>query len=173
MNLKSLFLVLCGAALSLTAVAQSPTASIQAEAQKCAKALMASDYRSVLAYTHERVVAMMGGAESARGLVQKGMEEMKSKGMGIDDTKIGTPEEPRKIGTWLISLVPESLTLRVPGAKLQQESFLLGISADEGKSWKFIDLGPISEEKLFTVFPELKGQFKMPPKKQPVVEKIP
>ena len=91
----------------------------------------------------------------------------------FEETKIGTPEPPQKIGTWLVSLVPETLNLRMPGAKFQQESFLLAISADEGKSWKFIDLGPIGEEKLFSVFPELKGQFKLPVKKPPVVEKIP
>jgi hypothetical protein len=173
MKIKLLILALCWAIAPLTAQAQSLTAAIQKEAQKCAKAIMANDHTGVLTYTHERIISRMGGKEAARGLLQKGVEEMKAKGLGIEDTKIGTPQPPQKIGTWLVAVVPETLTLRMPSAKVQQESYLLGISTDEGHTWKFIDLGPITEDQLFGVLPELKGQFAMPAKKQPVVEKIP
>jgi hypothetical protein len=171
MKIKSLLLSLCIFLAAQCAQAQSLATVIQQEAQKCAKALMANDCPGVLAYTHDRVIALMGGKDTALGLLQKSMEEMKAKGFGVEDTKIGAPQFPQKIGTWTISLVPETITLRTPEAKAQQESYLLGISEDEGKTWKFIDLGPISEEQLFGVFPELKGQFKMPAKKPPVVEK--
>jgi hypothetical protein len=169
--MKPLLLALSFMMAALPAYAQSLTAAIQTEAEKCAKVLMNNDYLGVLGYTHERVVTLMGGKETARGLLQKSMEEMKAKGLRVEDTKIGTPQAPQKIGTWIISLVPETITLRMPGARAQQESFLLGISEDEGRTWKFIDLGPISEEQLFNVFPELKGQLKLPAKKPPIVEK--
>lgn len=173
MKIQSLILATCFALQSLPIFAQTQTAACQLDAEKFAKALMANDNAKVLAFTHERIVAVMGGPEGARAALQKSTDELKAKGLGIDDTKIGAPQPPQKIGTWMVCLVPETLSLRMPGAKLQQESFLLGISTDEGKTWKFIDLGPLSEEKLFTVFPELKGLFKMPAKKPPVVEKIP
>jgi hypothetical protein len=173
MKMKILLLLLFCVAGSLTARAQDLTATIQSEAQKCAKALMTNDFAGVLAYTHERVVARMGGKEAALTLLQKSVGELKAKGMGVEDTKIGTPEPPQKIGTWTIAVVPETLTFKMPTAKAHQESHLLGISVDEGKTWKFIDLGPLGEEQLFSVFPELKGKFTMPAKKPAEVEKSP
>ncbi len=172
MKFKLLLLLSC-TVLMLAAQAQLLTTAVEREAQKFAKALMGNDYEKVLAYTHDRVITVMGGREAALGLMKKSMEEMKSKGFGVEDTKIGAPQQPQQIGAWTLSLVSETLTLRMPGGKAQQESWLLGISGDGGKTWKFIDLGPLSEDQLFNVFPEFKGQFKMPAKKPAVAEKTP
>jgi hypothetical protein len=158
---------------SLVALAQDLTTALQKEAQNYAKGLMANDGARVLDLTLDRVVAKMGGKQTALNLLQKSTAEMKTKGLVLEDAKVGAPLPPQKIGTWTVSVIPETLTLRTPTAKAQQESHLLGISADEGKTWKFMDLGPITEEQLFGLYPELKGQFTMPAKKQAMVEKKP
>jgi hypothetical protein len=115
----------------------------------------------------------MGEKEAALALLKKSGDEMKIRGLAVVDARIGTPEPAQKIGTWTLSVIPEALTFRTPTAKAHQESHLLGISADEGKTWKFIDLGPLSEEQFFDLFPELKGQFKLPKKEQAVLEQNP
>jgi hypothetical protein len=173
MKLKLAIFALVCAVGSLTVLAQDPATAAQKEAKSYAQALMANDYAQVLAYTHERVVTRMGEKEAALGLMKKSGEEMKAKGLSVVDARIGTPEPARKIGAWTICVVPAALTFRTPTTKAHQDSHLLGISADEGKTWKFIDLGPLSEEMFFVLFPELKGQFKLPKKEQAVLEQNP
>lgn len=171
MKIKLLLGIACCAAAPLVAPGQRLSSAVEQEAAKYSRAVVANDYEKVLSYTHERVIDTMGKKEAAIGLMKKSSEDMKARGFGIEDTKVGPALDPQKIGPWIITVVPETLTLRMPGARAQQESFLLAISADEGKTWKFIDLGPLSEDQLFRLFPELKGQFRMPPKGPAVPEK--
>jgi len=174
MKIKLLRLLLAGCAvLPLVARGQRLTSVVEQEAAKYSRAVVANDYEKVLSYTHERVIDTMGKKDAAIERMKKSSEAMKAKGFGIEDTKVGLAQDPQKIGPWTVTVVPETLTLRMPGSKAQQESYLLAISADEGKSWKFIDLGPLSEDQLFRIFPELKAQFRMPPKRPAIQEKTP
>ncbi len=176
MKIKLLLGIACCAAVPLVAHGQRLATAVEQEAAKYSRAVVANDYEKVLSYTHERVIDTMGRKEAATVRAHekgapRGNESQRLR--HIEDTKVGLAPDPQKIGPWTITVVPETLTLRMPGARAQQESFLLAISADEGKSWKFIDLGPLSEDQLFRIFPELKGQFRMPPKKPAVPEKSP
>ncbi len=169
--MKSLVLALCLAIAPVVVRAQLLTDAIQKEAQKSAAALTSGDYAGVLAYTHDRVINLMGGKEAALGALRRSTEEMKTRGIAVLDVKIEIPQAPQKIGDWVISVIPMTLTMKAPVGRVTQASHLLGISADEGKTWRFIDLGPVSEEKLFGLFPELQGKFQVPPKSAPVIEK--
>ncbi len=166
-------LLICGLAIPQAARAQRATDAITKEAAQYSKAVLTNDYPKVISYTQDRVIETMGGKDAAIQLLKKSSEDMKAKGFGIEDAKIGDANEPQKIGPWTVSIVAEALKLKMPGNRAIQESFLLAISGDDSKTWKFIDLGPLSEDQLFRIFPELKGKFLMPPKKPPVPEKAP
>lgn len=114
---------------------------------------------------------MMGGKEAMIATLRRGASLMREEGYDFADATIGAPAAPRKIGSWLISMVPQHIVMKAPGGRLHQDSVLLGISEDQGKSWVFIDLGPISEAQLAKVFPELDGQFKLPERQKPVFQK--
>ena len=36
-------------------------------------------------------------------------------------------------------IVPETVEIQLPKDKMEVKSYLLGISADDGKTWKFLD----------------------------------
>jgi len=164
--LWSLFLT-----MPLLAFAEDVKATIKQEAQSCAKALLASDYDGVVKYTHPRVVSLVGGKEAMVGILKKGTAQMSAEGVSFAEASVGTPEEPKKIATWLTSLVPQHVVMKVPGGHVHQDAFLLGISEDDGKHWVFIDLGPITKAQFAQVFPELDGQVPLPEKKKPVFKK--
>ena len=170
-NMKRILLLLLLVTASASSQAQDLVATIRREAQSCAKALLASDYDGVVTYTHKRVVAMMGGREAMIATLKRGASEMHSEGCDFADATVGAPAEARKIGSWLTSMVPQHIVMKVPGGKLHQDSVLLGISEDQGKSWVFIDLGPISKAQLAKVFPELDGQIQLPERQKPVFQK--
>ncbi len=163
-RILTLFLV----AFSFASWAQDLTATIQQEAQKCAKAVLNSDYEAVVRYTHPRIVEKLGGKTAMLASLKKGMAEMKAQGAVITSASIGKPGAPQKIGSWLVSIVPQHLSMKVSAGQLESDSDLLGISEDGGKRWSFVDLGPITNEQMKQVFPELAGKLTLPKKKTPM-----
>jgi len=167
MNRLIIILLLCFAPALVQAADISAT--IKQEAEKCAKAIVSEDYETVVTYTHKRVVTGMGGKESMIAKMKQGAVQMRRGGYDFVGAKIGTPAKPQKTGAWLTSLVPQEITMKVPGGRLLQESKLLAISENDGASWVFLDLGGgVTATQLAQIFPELSGQIQFPEKKKPV-----
>jgi len=169
--MKPILLATLLAAASTIAVAQDISVTIQQEARKCAKALVAADYDNVVNYTYKPVVEGLGGKDAMIAMLKRGAAKMHSQGDSIDDATIGVPEKPQKIGRWLVALVPQHLIMTVPGGHLELDSHLLGISEDEGKKWAFVDLGAMAKENFAKLFPEFAAKVDFPERKQPVFKK--
>lgn len=150
---------------------QEAVVTIKQEAQKCSKALLAGDYDSFVAYTHPRIVKAMGGKDAMIATLKQGMSQMKAGGATFLDVTIGQPSNPKRIGPWMTSIIPQHLVLKVPDGKLYSDSTLLGISEDDGKHWVFLDLGQVKKDQLDETFPELAGKITPPEKKPPVFKK--
>ena len=173
MNSKTFLLSACCLLFTIATQADEVTTTIQQEARRCAQSLMAGNYPAILEYTHDRVIEKNGGKEKMQNALELGIAGMKARGMKLLDAKIGDAQPPVKVGTWLVSVVPQTVVLQVRDSKVTQASHLFGISGDGGKTWKFIDVGPLNEERLYGLFPELKGKVPLPPKSEPAVEKMP
>jgi hypothetical protein len=151
---------------------QEVVATIKEEAQKCAKALLAGDCDSVVAYTHPRIVKAMGGKEAMITALKQGMSQMQADGTRFLEATVGQPGNPKRIGAWMTSMIPQHLVLKVSGGKLYKDSSLLGISEDDGKHWVFVDLGGnVTKDQLGELFPELDNKIAIPEKKPPVFKK--
>lgn len=133
--------------------------------------MVKSDCNAMVAYTHPRLVELMGGKEVMIAMIKKMTKEQQAKGIGFESFSLKTPEEPKKIGKWLTAIITENIVLKVPEGTVNQESSLLGISEDEGKSWVFIDLLHTTPELLKKIIPDLADKIVIPPKKAPVLEK--
>lgn len=146
-------------------------ATIRQEAQKCAKALLNADYDGVVKYTHRRVVKATGGKEAMLVVLKRGLEEMQAKGITIQEVTIGEADKPLDVESWTVAFVPQRLILKTTEGKIEQDSHLLGISEDDGKTWVFVDCSSLTKEKVAQIFPELAGRIELPAKKKPVVIK--
>ena len=166
--MKRIALALVVAIGSTVAFAEDITAKIKQEAEKCGKSLLSADYDGVVLYTHERVLARLGGKDAMIATLKRSTEAMRSQGVSITEVVIGTPEQPKKIGAWLVTLVPQHIRMTVPKGEMQQDSHLLGISEDDGKKWVFVDAGVLAKSNLGQVFPELDGKIDVPERKPPV-----
>ena len=159
------------AASAIRASAQDPAAAAKLEAQKSAKALLTGDYEQVISYTPKRAVAAMGGKDAAVASLKKGVDDMKAQGVSFKDATVGDPGSMQQIGAWLVCLIPQKVTLKVPGGQVESEAYLIGISEDSGKSWVFADSTSLAKENgaIFTqMFPELAGKLHIPEKKENV-----
>lgn len=169
--MKRLLLTLLLALVPAFAFADEASATMKQEAEKCAKALMVPDYDAIVVYSHKRVIDGMGGKEGMIATIKKGLEQAKAQGIVIEKVTVGEPAKLEKIDGWLVGLIPQTLVMKMPGGKLEQESHLLGISEDDGKKWVFVDAGGIPKAQFEQIFPEIAGKIEIPARKQPVMKK--
>jgi hypothetical protein len=169
--MKKAFLAFLACALAVVSHAQELAATIKQEAEKCAKALVAGDFAQAATYSHPRIVAAMGGKEALIAQIANGMRQIRAEGFELIETRMGTPTPPKKIAAWLTSIVPQEIVMKAPDGRIVQESALLGLSEDEGKTWTFLDLGGMTPAVITRFFPELSGQITIPEKKKPVLQK--
>jgi hypothetical protein len=136
---------------------------IKKHAERCSEAQMKMDFDKILPYVPKKLLELMGGPEVLRTKLVQGNAELKRRGVTIDAATIGTPEKPQKHVGVIASLVPMTTKLTTPQGKLVATSHMIAISEDKGSSWVFVDTATVNEEKLGTLYPELKGKIKIPP----------
>ena len=155
--------------VALHSYAQDPATAAKQAAQKSIDALLSGDYAQVVESMPKRVVAAMGGKEAALAMLKQQTSEKSAQGISFQSDTIGTPQPMQKIGAWLVTLVPQTVTLKVRGGHLVSDAYLIGISEDEGKSWSFVDSAAFAKGKealLAQVLPELAGKLRIPETKR-------
>ena len=151
---------------------QSATDPVKQGADKYAHAILTGDFANAVALTQPHLVDLSGGKAKMISALTDQAAKFRDQNVGYDTITPGDPQSPQKIGAWTISLVPAQIVLKAPGGRLKAETFLLGMSDDDGKNWTYVSLS-MTADQFFQVYPELKGKFAFPDKKAPVVEKNP
>lgn len=158
--------------LGLAAIAAGSelTDRIRAEAQRGADALIRGDYETLIAMTHPRVVAEMGGHDAAVGTVAQSIAALKAQGITLESGVIETPSEPVAVGALVAVIVPQTKVLRTPTGRFRSHGHLLAVSEDGGARWSFIDSGTLTPANLAEYFPALVGLITLPA--QPEAERL-
>lgn len=140
------------------------------EVAKCAAAWQRGDFEAMVSCQPPRVIARSGG----RAAVLRELREQfaQARALGVERLAVapGRPGAPRKIGTWLVSLVPITAVLHGAHVDLTQRTHVLAISTDAGKRWSFMLLYQVTEAELGEWLPELRGKIKVPVDPAPQVE---
>lgn len=146
------------------------SAVVKRLAQELGTATMRGDYAKVIDGTYDRIVEELGGREKAIKVIETGMRKLRAKGITFKAYKVGDPGEFHREGNNTFVVVPTVLEMSAPGNKLIGKSYLLGISGDGGKTWKFADgAGMDRKEVREKVLPKLPAKLKLPAKEAPKV----
>lgn len=176
----SRFATLCAVLMSLSVpvLAADPPKPEDAkkEAKKLAAAMSQSflkqDFAAVFDHTYEPVVKALGGKEASVKLVKDGMKEMAAMGIAFKSYTVGDPGDLHTEGDNTFVVVPSALEMTVPGGTLKSTGYLLGISADAGKTWKFADGAGLKDKKVRDkVLPKLPAKLELPEYKDPELVK--
>jgi hypothetical protein len=147
---------------------QQQKAQIKALVQKIADATVKEDYKTVLAYTHPKLLNAFGGNDKMLLMLRKTFSELKKQGIVLKGFTISEPGDVVTAGARRFSVVPQTITMQMPGKLLSQQSYTLAISEDQGKHWFFINPKGGSDAQLLSIFPEVKGKLTIPKPGQPV-----
>jgi hypothetical protein len=137
------------------------------QAKKSSEAAIKSDAATLVDLMPNKLIEESGGREKMVENVTKSFEIMKQQGMTIASAKVGQPDKLHKGGSVLYCLIPQSVVINIGKSAaagegtLSSDSYLLAMSDDEGKNWKFIDISP-GEQAIRGMFPELPDTLKFP-----------
>jgi hypothetical protein len=146
------------------------TAVVKRLAQELGTATIRGDYAKVIDGTYDKIVQELGGREKAIKVIESGMRKLRAKGITFKAYKVGDPGDFHREGNNTFVVVPTVLEMSAPGNKLIAKSYLLGISGDGGKNWKFVDgAGMDKQEVRERVLPKLPPKLKLPAKEAPKV----
>ncbi|SHE47257.1 hypothetical protein [Pedobacter caeni] len=118
-------------------------------------AMVKNDMSTLADLTHPKIIASLGGREKAIVTMNAAIAEMKSKGMSFRNASIGKIGEFYKSGSEVFCLIPQEITLTTEGGYFSSLTSTLGISQDQGRTWRFVSAGNIGRDKLKILFPEL------------------
>jgi hypothetical protein len=159
------FVVFC---CTVQAAEETKSAVVKQKAQEVGQAVVKEDHAKLVDLTYPKLVELMGGREKMIAILESGSKAMKEKGFALRSVTVAEPGEFLTEGENTFVVVPTTLEIKAPGGKILGKSYLLGISSDQGKTWKFIDgNGLANKEKRAKVLPTLPAKLKLPEQQQP------
>jgi hypothetical protein len=145
--------------------------TVRQQAEAMSKAVLERDHETLADFTHPRIVEVAGGRDKLIERVRQMAKEMDASGLQMVANEVGEPGEPVVEGGKAYVILPTTLRLKGPKVRGVSESYLLGVSTDGGKSWKFADGAGLSKpEARKQIFPDLPAGLRLPEKKLPVFE---
>jgi len=169
---------LCGCAREPNAGDKAKTATatrnVQAEiktaAEACTTAFARKDFSTVADYTYEPVIKLMGGKEAAIAVIEAQIKDLEDKGMTIVSITAADPEPVTNIENLQFSIVPTKIKLKLENTTMQGEEFMIAVSNDGGKVWKFVDGAAATDQDMMKeVFGDAAGKLRLPAPKEPIV----
>ena len=146
---RSLFIVAVGLLLLVQlAFGQKPPVrtapkttypSLKTQAEELAKATVGGDFAKVADLTYPKVVESFGGKEKMIAVLRQDAAQMKAEGFELTAMTIGEIKQIAKVDLETFAVVPLRITFKSPDGKEAGESSMVGISADNGVNWKFIN----------------------------------
>ncbi|HYP01229.1 MAG TPA: hypothetical protein VER76_13645 [Pyrinomonadaceae bacterium] len=146
-------------------------ASIKAAAEISSRAFMSGDFARLLDLTYPKLIELGGGREKMLAAIEGQLKEMRDEGMKIVSHTIGEPEPSVRAGSQLVAIVPVELGMESSEYIIRQKSFWLAVSEDEGKTWKFLSGGSLSEDVLKLLLPEAAGKITLPAEALPSMKR--
>jgi hypothetical protein len=131
-------------------------------ARACAKSLLAGDYDKIIACMPNQALVLAGGREAAMSDMIKGRAQMNRDGVSFDRADVDPPHDLVQSGGQTFALLPQRVTMKVPAGKLVQEGFLVGVSFDDGVTWKFVDGASLTQKNIHRVFPSFPSTIVLP-----------
>ena len=151
------------------------------DAQKAAKKLaeemavgtVKGDPFAVLDHTYEPVIKeLLGGRKAAEERRKESFERMAEAGVKYKSYTVGDPGDLYTEGDDTFVILPTTTEMTSPQGRVKGIGYLLGVSTDAGKTWKFVD-GPVVQNKKMRdkVLPKLPAKLELPEIKPPEVVK--
>ena len=142
--------------------------TLVAQAQEVNDAFRRRDFARMVDLTYPKVIESAGGRDQMIAALAKGMKEMEADDVAVLSSTAGTPKQIIHVSEWIYAVVPTTLTVKAKDGTFQTESSMIGVSADKGANWRFIDAGGKDHTQLMGYLPAPSDKLNLPAEKEPV-----
>lgn len=133
----------------LIALADVPESiALVAQAESYANAVQSNDYDKVAEMTHADVLAMGGGKDFIIADLKAEGDQLQKQGFSYKGTEVGNHPEFLKANEELQTIIPVKYYLSFNSKDVEAWTNLFAVSADEGVTWKFVNLDKFDEPSL-------------------------
>ena len=168
-NILLLIVIISNSSAEETADAKAMAMKLASE---MATATVSGDYTTVIDRSLPKVIELMGGREKAIEFTRKTMNGMKEDGQILKSFIPGEPSDLFKEGPNTFVIIPTTMKMTFADGEIISKSYLLGVSADGGKTWLFADGTGMKNTKLRDrVLPKLPMNLKLPEPIEPEIIK--
>lgn len=133
-------------------------------------ATIKNDFKRIVELTHPNLIEKMGGKDKAIKAMADGFEQIKTAGVAINTITTGDASDVVAAKDELYLYVPITIEMSSKAGKLRQQSYVIGVSTDKGKSWLFVN-GDLDVETVKGILPNLPKELKLPAHQKPIIEK--
>ncbi len=148
--------------------------NLKLQATQLTEATIRGDYATVEKLTYPKLIDIMGGSEAFTIAITEAMKQVESNGMKLESLSVGEPRDFVEVDQQIYAIVPTTMKLRVAEGLLVGDAFLIGISADKGVNWTFVDsTGTSDEAQRKELFPAAANTLRIPERKRAVLQKDP
>jgi hypothetical protein len=137
--------------------------TLVSQAEAVRRAMLDDDHPKMVDLTHPKLVEGVGGREKMIRMLETAARNLNSKGLKRSVT-MEKPSELAAAGDEWFGIVPFELELAGPERRESAKSFLVAVSGDGGKSWKFIDAGRMDRARLKRLLPNFPTDLHLPGK---------
>lgn len=155
----SISVVGCGGRAELVADARS---NLLDRAAECVDATTNVDVDKVISLTHPNAIKFAGGEERMRLALRLFTTQIEQGGFSIDGVKLLEPTEIVANGRLHYAVVPYDVTITIQGQREAAREFVIAVSDDGGKDWRFVGGNTIREQPkvLDEILPEFPDELR-------------
>jgi hypothetical protein len=142
--------------------AESAAERCRVAAAACVLAARSADADKLIDCMPDEVVDFLGGHDALVSKTRVLEAEISKHGVVIESVDATPPSQLRIVGDTTFAVVPEVTALRVDGQELDIHTYLLAVSHDGGRRWKFVDGQGVTPRLLGSVYPLFPSDLPLP-----------
>ena len=168
---KSAVAVVALLSSTLVCAADDPATNIRAAFDRAAEAVVAGNAETILDSTYPGLLEQVGGRDVMRSMLIKNLNDLEERGMAVVATEIVSISKPLRAGDELHAIVRAKRTVKAPGGRQIQDTFMIAVSGDGGQNWTFVDGPQLTPNHIETLFPDFNEALELPEMAPVVFEK--
>lgn len=142
---------------------------LMAAANQMASLYKSADYKGYVKYVHPIIVHGVGGETKMLELLNLQSNKVKSQGVVINSITFDRSTAIISVKNELQSTISQHTELKSSKGRIITYTTLIAISADKGKTWKFLDTSKMDLATVRKLLPSLSIEITLPPKQKPTV----
>jgi hypothetical protein len=156
------------------AVSQAPAAfaeshpRLAAQAQEVTDAFSRRDFARIVDLTYPKLVETFGGRDKMIASMTEEMKQMEAEGVALLSSSAGAPTQILNDSGSIYAVLPTVSKVKAKEGVFQTDGSMIGISADSGSNWTFLDTGGKDPGQLRILLPNVADKLNLPADKPPV-----